>query len=169
MNFYEYPEVLLDGGTNYSELVFIHTISLGNSIKEIKLSGDEDIYYKGESINERLSVKFQSLLSTYGWVHFTNGTSFETQKGSAIGIKICNDSLGSLKSVNSKKIVSKMGEPDTVESDIDTWVFDSVHNANIYCYLKIGVNFHLEPVTDRIIEVRIYKPNNSLFKKFVLS
>ncbi len=155
MDFYQNYQVIFSSEFSKEKLTFLHSKRLNDSIDEITINGNEDIYYNGEQSGESLEFKFLKLINNNGWIHFANGTSFGVKKGIIKEIKLTKNSLGILSKLTSKTVESKLGKPSEIEHDIINYVFDPVDEGYIYHFKKKGLSIQFNPETKRIKEIRI--------------
>ena len=160
MNYYNNQEQIFESTFDVNKLTFIYGKKLNDSINDINLEGNEEIYYKEELENEAVYLKFEKLVNKKnGRLHFENGTSFVIQEGLIKQVVISKESLGNLKLLDSIEVIKRIGPANKVEQDIIMYVFDPVNEGDIFHYDTRNISIQFHPDTGKIKELRVNSMN----------
>ena len=138
----------------------IGIIQLGEGMQQVDINELTEVYVNNSdnkdynnsdfTFHERLELfnKFN------GWIHFAGGLSCSIQNKVISGLKIRNRYIESVSNIKRDDIISTLGKPDVeLIDDMAYGGFDYAIDNYILVYENKGINFLIDPNTDKLNEI----------------
>ena len=148
-------DLLLDSSFSFKTFT-IENLMFGDYYHKIIIENINDIYVSGETSKMNITEKFRLFQMEPGFIHMP-GLTIEINEQKIKSFRLRGKYLGTFDLKTVTDIESLLGKPDKVLTEGIMWVTDFVAEAMVLVYRALGLHFHCDIESKKIIEIRLGK------------